>query len=238
MNKTAVLRVQDLSYAYRQGAHRIQVLDKVSFEAMPYELAAFVGASGSGKSTLLHVLGLLDVPASGKVLLRDEQQWVEGQKLTDTQRAALRCHLMGMIYQFHHLLGEFTALENVLIPLMVAGKSRRQSLEHAEHLLETVGLKDRLQHRPTQLSGGQQQRVAIARALANSPRILLADEPTGNLDEKTAHEIFDLFSQLSRSQGLSVIMATHNLALCRAVDKIFSLSSGLIKEVELGEIMP
>lgn len=225
-----VLEVRHLSYRYRREEQEIWVLRDVNFQLYHRQRVALTGASGVGKSTLLHVLGLLDVPQEGEILLRDGQQMVHTQGLIDGQRTALRTNLIGFVYQFHHLLAEFTALENVIIPQMIVGKSFTKARIYAKALLELVGLQDRADHRPSQLSGGQQQRVAIARALANDPDILLADEPTGNLDEQTAQEICQLFLTLSRDRGVSMIMATHNIALRRLFDRVVSLQNGVIEE--------
>jgi lipoprotein-releasing system ATP-binding protein len=226
-----VLEVRHLNYTYAGELLDIPVLKDLSFRLHRKERVALVGASGVGKSTFLHVLGLLDVPKSGEVILTDGQQVINTNGLVDNQRSALRSNLIGFVYQFHHLLAEFTALENVIIPQMIAGKAFKGAKEKAEELLVMVGLEDRMTHRPSQLSGGQQQRVAIARALANDPDILLADEPTGNLDEKTAQEIFGLFLMLSQKRGLSMVMATHNIELRRQFDRVVSLHEGSLTEL-------
>jgi lipoprotein-releasing system ATP-binding protein len=230
---SSILEVRNLVYSYPQESREIRVLRGVHFQLFARERVALCGVSGVGKSTLLHLFGLLDVPQSGEILLRDGNHAIKTQELTDTQRTALRSHLIGFVYQFHYLLSEFTALENVMIPLMVAGVSPEKAKERARLLLERVNLEDRMTHRPSQLSGGQQQRVAIARALANEPKILLADEPTGNLDEHTAQDILSLFFTLSQEQGLSVVMATHNIELRRKFDRVVSLHEGLLTEVVL-----
>jgi lipoprotein-releasing system ATP-binding protein len=230
---SSILEVRNLVYSYPQESREIRVLRGVHFQLFARERVALCGVSGVGKSTLLHLFGLLDAPQSGEILLRDGNHAIKTQELTDTQRTALRSHLIGFVYQFHYLLSEFTALENVMIPLMVAGVSPEKAKERARLLLERVNLEDRMTHRPSQLSGGQQQRVAIARALANEPKILLADEPTGNLDEHTAQDILSLFFTLSQEQGLSVVMATHNIELRRKFDRVVSLHEGLLTEVVL-----
>ena len=227
-----VVEVRHLNYTYARESLDIPVLKDLSFRLHRKERVALVGASGVGKSTFLHVLGLLDVPKSGEVILTDGQQVINTKGLVDNQRSALRSNLIGFVYQFHHLLGEFTALENVVMPQMIAGKAFKGAKEKAEELLMMVGLEDRMTHRPSQLSGGQQQRVAIARALANDPDILLADEPTGNLDEKTAQEIFGLFLMLSQKRGLSMVMATHNIELRRQFDRVVSLHEARLTELD------
>lgn len=235
MNDTPVLEVRHLVYSYKRETEDIPVLRGVNFQLYHQQRVALVGASGVGKSTLLHLLGLLDVPQSGEVILRDGNQSINTKGLMDAQRTALRSHLIGFVYQFHHLLSEFTALENVMIPQMIAGKSPKQAMERTQDLLELVGLKDRMAHRPSQLSGGQQQRVAIARALANDPDILLADEPTGNLDAYTAKDIYKLFFSLSQDRGLSLIIATHNPNLRKQFDRVISLHNGLLHEAIFSE---
>ena len=226
-----VLVAKNLSYAYVQGTQCIQVLQSASFSLIQKERVAIIGPSGCGKSTLLYLFGLLESLQGGEILIGTHLK--ETTKLTDAQRTHLRCHFIGFIYQFHNLLGEFSALENVIIPQLLAGKSKKKAKENAERLLELVGLADRLIHLPSELSGGQQQRVAIARALSNSPKILLADEPTGNLDEKTAEEVFELFTYLSITQELSVIMATHNMKLCQKFDRVCSLNKGILLQKNL-----
>lgn len=230
-NKEIVLEARHLSYSYSRESEEIPVLQEVNFSLVHQQRVALVGASGVGKSTLLHLLGLLDNPSSGEVILKDGEQAINTKDLTDGQRTTLRGQIIGFIYQFHHLLSEFTALENVMIPQLIVGKGFKKAREHAKHLLHLVGLCDRINHRPSQLSGGQQQRVAIARALANDPDILLADEPTGNLDVRTAHDIFHLFFSLSQEQGLSMIMATHNPELWHYFDRVISLQKGMLCEV-------
>jgi lipoprotein-releasing system ATP-binding protein len=221
-----ILKANKLCYGYCQENERIPILKDFNFSLYAKQKICLIGASGIGKSTLLHLLGLLDVPQSGEILLLDNQKIVTTYGMSDKQRTKLRRHFIGIIYQFHYLLSEFTALENVMIPQMIAGKSKKNASERGHYLLHLVGLEKRYHHRPSQLSGGQQQRVAIARALANEPRILLADEPTGNVDEHTAQEILQLFFTLSQEHNLSILMATHNLALCPQFDQIISLNEG------------
>ena len=188
---------------------------------------ALVGPSGAGKSTLLHIAGLLEHPDSGEVYI----DTVPTTNLTDIQRTRIRRTEIGFVYQFHHLLPEFTALENVVLPQMIRGLSRRQASVRSSELLSYLGLKERLTHRPAELSGGEQQRVAIARAVANAPRILLADEPTGNLDVRTAEHVFATLNQLVRASGLAAVIATHNMEIAAQMDRRVTLRDGLIVEL-------
>jgi lipoprotein-releasing system ATP-binding protein len=224
--KNIILDVSQLSYRYPGDASQHEVLKDISFQLERQQRVALMGASGVGKSTFLHLLGLLDTPVSGDIGLRDGNQMIWTRPLKDSQRTALRGELIGFVYQFHHLLGEFTALENVMLPQLIAGRSDSGAKIKARELLDLVGLGDREKYLPSQLSGGQKQRVAIARALANDPDILLADEPTGNLDEVTAQEIFDLFFLLGQQRGLSVLMATHNPLLSAQFDRVVHLYGG------------
>ncbi len=208
--------------AFRQGGIELVVLDGVDLALAPGELAALVGPSGAGKSTLLHVAGLLERPDSGSVV-------VEGRDcsgLGDEARTLLRRTALGFVYQFHHLLPEFSALENVMLPQLIAGATRPAARRKAEMLLGQVGLGERLSHRPARLSGGEQQRVAIVRALANDPKVLLADEPTGNLDHATAEHVTDILIEVVRSSGLAALIATHNLDLARRLDRVLTLADG------------
>lgn len=236
MSNNVVLEAHNLFYSYHKKNNNIPILKGVNFNIARQQRVGLVGASGVGKSTFLHLLGLLDIPQSGKIILRDGEQSINTHGLTDAQRTSLRSHLIGFVYQFHHLLNEFTALENVIIPQIIAGKSMKQAKNRAKDLLETVGLFNRLTHKPSQLSGGQLQRVAIARALANEPDILLADEPTGNLDSHTARDIFQLFVSLSQNHGLSMLMATHNPELRRQFDRVVFLEDGLLQEGDLNNL--
>src|SRR5215470_11443538 len=187
---------------------------------------ALIGPSGAGKSTLLHVAGLLEHPDGGEVFI----EGVPTSTLSDAERTRIRRNEIGFVYQFHHLLGEFSALENVLLPQMIRGLSRAEAKRRASELLSYLGLKDRLHHRPAELSGGEQQRVAIARAVANAPRILLADEPTGNLDPQTADHVFKALTQLVRASGLAMLCATHNMDLAARMDRRVTLRNGLVVE--------
>lgn len=233
MHKSDVMiDVQNLSYSYR-GEVTVPVLKSINFQLHRGEKVALVGSSGVGKSTLLHLLGLLDIPQSGEIIFYDNRRIIHSRILTDAQRSALRASLIGFVYQFHHLLPEFSALENVIIPQMITGHAFSIAHKRAQELLDQVGLAERMFHRPSQLSGGQQQRVAIARALANNPEILLADEPTGNLDETTARDIFNLFLKLSQERGLSIVMATHNTELRHRFDRVLSLQNHILHEERL-----
>jgi lipoprotein-releasing system ATP-binding protein len=225
-SEKVVLTVDHLSYRYPGDALGHDVLRDVSFYLEHHKTVALMGASGVGKSTFLHLLGLLDIPVSGDIGFRDGNQIIWTRGLKDVQRTALRGNFIGFVYQFHHLLGEFTALENVMLPQLIAGTSYTGAKKKAQELLALVGLADRETYMPSQLSGGQKQRVAIARALINEPDILLADEPTGNLDEESAQQVFNLFLRLSQERGLSVLMATHNPALSAQFDRVVYMYSG------------
>ena len=220
------LSLRDIRRSFPQPDGDLEVLKGCTADIMPGELVAMVGASGSGKSTLLQICGLLDNPTSGEIDIAGEAV----ANLGDRARTRLRRGTIGFIYQFHHLLPEFTALENVILPQSVAGVGAGAARKRAKDLLERVGLGHRLNHRPAKLSGGEKQRVAIARAIANSPRLLLADEPTGNLDPETAEGVFDLFVELAREEGLSVLMATHNEALAHRMNRILRVTGGVLVE--------
>ena len=217
-----VFRLAGIARSFRQGRTTLQVLKQVNLETYAGELVALIGPSGSGKSTLLHIAGLLEHPDDGEVFLNG----TACGGLDDDRRTAIRRTNMGFVYQYHHLLPEFSAEENVVLPQMIAGQSRREGRARARELLGSLGLADRLDHRPGQLSGGEQQRVAIARALANHPKIVLADEPTGNLDPATAGEVFDLFVRLARQARLAAVIATHNPSLAARMDRTVRLENG------------
>jgi lipoprotein-releasing system ATP-binding protein len=221
-----VLELKGVERVYRQAEEHLDVLKGVGLVIHKGEMVALVGPSGAGKSTLLHVAGLLEFPDAGDVLL----EGVSCAELSDDARTDLRRTKIGFIYQFHHLLPEFSALENVMIPQMIEGMGRRQAKASASVLIESVGLTTRATHRPAKLSGGEQQRVAIARALANSPAILLADEPTGNLDTHTADSVFGLLETLVSQSGLGALVATHNLDLANRMDRILRLENGKLHE--------
>ncbi|MEZ5648308.1 MAG: ABC transporter ATP-binding protein [Alphaproteobacteria bacterium] len=211
---------------FHQADESLEVLKGASLTLPHGEIAALLGPSGSGKSTLLHIAGLLERPQHGEVI-------IGGQRCThmgDKQRTEIRRKRLGFVYQYHHLLPEFSALENVILPQMISGSSKGDAKHHAQELLRMVGLQNRLSHRPARLSGGEQQRVAIARALANQPLVLLADEPTGNLDPQTAETVFALILDLARRSGLAALIATHNHDLARQMDRIYVLQNGQILE--------
>ncbi|BDB95871.1 ABC transporter ATP-binding protein [Candidatus Hydrogenosomobacter endosymbioticus] len=222
-----VLSAVDVSYSYKQGDQSISALSCLSLNLRKNEMIAIVGQSGCGKSTLLHLLGLLDNVQSGEIYIRKEENAPPSlfptSKLSEQERTLIRRHSIGFVYQFHHLLKEFTALENVMLAQIIAGASKKAAENNAMRLLSLVGLSNRAQHKPHQLSGGQQQRVAIARALANSPQILIADEPTGNLDESTSEDVFNILLSLCSNNGMSVVMATHNTHLCKRFHKTLRL---------------
>jgi lipoprotein-releasing system ATP-binding protein len=216
------LRLDNVTRIYRQGIAELVVFQDLSLSLKAGEIVAVIGPSGAGKSSLLHIAGLLEVPSSGEVVIDGKP----ASRLSDRERTAVRRDALGFVYQFHHLLPEFTALENVAMPRRIAGDTRAVAAEEAARLLQAVGLGARLEHRPTQLSGGEQQRVAMARALANKPKVLLADEPTGNLDPHTAEAVFDVLIGLVRSEGLAALIATHNHDLAAKMDRILRLDGG------------
>ncbi len=221
-NSSLVLQAQNLSRQFVDGKRTISVLDQVNFSLQPGEKVAVVGASGSGKSTLLHLLGGLDSPTSGTV----EIDGAPISTMNESERSRLRNRALGFIYQFHHLLGEFSALENVAMPLLVRRENHKSALQTASEMLEKVGLKDRLDHKPYALSGGERQRAAIARALVTRPRCVLADEPTGNLDRESAEQAYDLMLQLNREAGTALVLVTHDLQLAEKMDRIEQLVDG------------
>jgi lipoprotein-releasing system ATP-binding protein len=227
-----VLEARDLVRSYR-GADGgiIHVLNGVNLTVSRGEMVAIVGASGAGKSTLLHVLGALDRPSRGFVVIAGEPV----AERTDDQLAELRNRKVGFVFQFHHLLREFSALENVMMPLRIAGMPAKEARSRAEELLARVGLSGRMQHRPSELSGGEQQRSAVARALAADPAILLADEPSGNLDHANAERLHDLFATLARDMELGLVVVTHNRALAARADRTLSLDDGRLLAMDVGE---
>jgi len=210
--------------SYRQGSQALQVLRGLSLAVRAGEMVALVGPSGAGKSTLLHIAGLLERPNGGEVLV----DGIACGKLGDDARTRLRREHLGFVYQFHHLLPEFSALENVVLPQLIAGLARKDARVRAEQLLAMVGLAERAEHRPAELSGGEQQRVAIVRAIANAPRVLLADEPTGNLDQDTAQAVFAQLKSIVRQTGLAALVATHNQDLARRMDRVLELKGGVV----------
>jgi len=227
-----VLRLERLERAYTQGDRRIVVLNGATASFFPGETVALLGPSGAGKSTLLHIAGLLERPDSGAVILNG----VDCVALSDNEQTRMRRMEVGFVYQFHHLLPEFSALENVELPQLILGVDREQAKKRARQLLETLGLEDRWDHRPAELSGGEQQRVAIARAVANDPRVLLADEPTGNLDPHTAERVFEELLRLVRDEGVAAVVATHNLDLAARMDRVLRLVDGLLVEEEVAVV--
>jgi lipoprotein-releasing system ATP-binding protein len=220
------LTLRDVMRTFVQAGNKLPVLRGVSFTVKAGETAALVGPSGAGKSTLLHLAGLLEKPDGGAVLLGGHDCGAMG----DEERTKIRRSTIGFVYQFHQLLPEFSAAENVMLPQMIAGVSKRAARARAMELLGQVGLTPRADHRPARLSGGEQQRVAIVRALANQPRLLLGDEPTGNLDHETAGEVVGVLLDLVRRTGLAALIATHNLELARRMDRILALEDGTVVE--------
>jgi len=219
-----VLSVRNLHRSYPSGGGVLTVMAGADIDIYPGEMVGLVGPSGSGKSTLLHAAGLLETPNEGEVFIKGR----ECLKLSDDERTRIRRESVGIVYQFHHLQKEFTALENVAIPQMIAGISGGQAEKEAARLLSNMGLAERLTHRPSQMSGGEQQRVAIARALANRPQILLGDEPTGNLDPATSDSVFRSLLNLTRTEGVAALIATHNMNLVPFFDRVLTVHDGLV----------
>jgi lipoprotein-releasing system ATP-binding protein len=217
-----VLRLENVTRRYQEGEGQLEIFSGLNMTLAPGEIVALVGQSGAGKSSLLHMAGLLEAPTSGEIYING----AAASRLPDQDRTRIRRDTIGFVYQAHHLLPEFDALENVVLPQMIAGKSRREAQAGAKRLLDMLGLGQRVTHRPAQLSGGEQQRVAIARALANGPRILLADEPTGNLDPKTSGGVFDSLIATVRAEGLAALIATHNFELAARMDRALLLHQG------------
>jgi lipoprotein-releasing system ATP-binding protein len=212
---------------YVQGDATLEILRGAEFALWSGQSVALIAPSGAGKSTLLHIAGLLEHPDAGEVYVND----IATSQLSDAERTGIRRTEIGFVYQFHHLLPEFSAVENVMLPQMIDGLDRGEARLRAVDLLSYLGLKDRLEHRPAELSGGEQQRVAIARAVANAPRVLLADEPTGNLDPRTAAHVFNALTQLVRASGLAALVATHNMELAQKMDRRVTIQDGLVVEV-------
>jgi lipoprotein-releasing system ATP-binding protein len=217
-----VLSIRGLERSYVTGAGKLTVLRGVDLDVQQGEIVGLIGPSGSGKSSLLHAAGLLERPDAGRITILGR----DCSDLPDRDRTRVRLTAIGFVYQFHHLLPEFSALDNVALPQMIAGKSRHEAQARAQVLLDELGLAERVNHQPAQMSGGEQQRVAVARALANSPRLLLADEPTGNLDPATSGAVFENLYSLARKSGVAVLVATHNLELARHMDRVFALKDG------------
>lgn len=222
-----VLACHGLEKSFSDAASQIEILRHIDLEVRAGELIAIIGNSGSGKSTLLHLLGGLDSPTQGRVLINNKN-FVE---MSENEKCYARNHYLGFIYQFHHLLPEFSALENVSMPLLIRGVDVNTVRAKAEHLLELVGLKDRITHRPNQLSGGERQRVAIARALVSDPLCILADEPTGDLDPRNAEQVFQIFLDLQSSCQMSVVMVTHDIGLAKKAHRTMTLVDGCLKTI-------
>lgn len=228
-----ILKLSDVKKSFKQGSQKLEVLRGVNLEIAQGEIVALIGPSGSGKSTMLQIAGLLEPPTSGRVLLNNQ----DCSKQNDNIRTMLRREYLGFVYQYHNLLPDFSALENVVLPQLIAGKNKKDAEERAAWLLEKMKLDNRLSHRPAELSGGEQQRVAIARALANTPKLLLADEPTGNLDPRTADLVFDALLNIIKETGLAALVATHNMELAGAMDKQITLQNGKIQDVGIAGLI-
>lgn len=228
------LQVFGVRKTYTSGAGDLEVLRGVDLTLEPRGALAIIGASGAGKSTLMHLLGGLDRPTAGEILIRGRSL----RDLGDEALARVRNEEIGFVFQFHHLLREFTAEENVMMPGLIAGIDRRLARDRARELLADVGLADRTTHRPSELSGGEQQRVAVARALANEPVVLLADEPSGNLDHHTSERLHDLLFRLRAERGLAMVLVTHNAELAHRADRILKLEDGVVSPLEEGEVVP
>ena len=223
---TALLSCQNVSKFYQEGTQQTEVLKQVSFSMQPSELVAIVGSSGSGKSTLLHTLGGLDQPSSGEVFIKGQSL----QQMSPNALAKLRNQYLGFVYQFHHLMADFTALENVMMPMLIGRQNKTEAQDRAEQILSAVGLQHRISHRPSALSGGERQRVAIARALVNNPALVLADEPTGNLDHKTTEGIFELIQQLNQEKQIAFLLVTHDLNLAEKLNRRLIMQDGVLRE--------
>ena len=224
-----VLRANNITKNYYVGSYVLEVLKGVNFDLIEGQIIAIIGESGAGKSTLLHILGMLDRPTSGYLTLNGENL----SEKSDIELAGFRNHQVGFIFQFHHLLPEFNAIENVMMPAMIAGKNMGISTQRAEYLIERVGLSDRRNHRPGELSGGELQRVAVARALINEPAIVLADEPSGNLDHRNSEMLHDLIWNLARENSYTFAIVTHDMSLAKKADQVMHLREGIVEEVDL-----
>jgi len=223
-SRRPILSVRNLHRSYPSGGITLHVMKGADIDVYPGEMVGLVGPSGSGKSTLLHAAGLLEKPNAGDVYINGK----ESLKLSDDERTAIRRRSIGMVYQSHHLQMEFTALENVIIPQLIAGRPRKMAEDEAHRLLSMMGLAERTHHRPSQLSGGEKQRVSIARAISNGPQILLADEPTGNLDPATSASVFQALMNLVRQENVAALIATHNLSLTQYMDRVVTVQDGVI----------
>lgn len=221
-----MLSILNISHSYTQGSNTLSIFNNCSLNIDVGQTVALVGNSGAGKTTFLQLVGLLEQLQTGDIRIQGKST----KTMDDNERTILRRHTYGFVYQFHHLLPEFTALENVMLPQLIAGINSKIAKNKAIELLETLGLGHRLEHRPKQLSGGEQQRVAIARALANNPKILLADEPTGNLDPTTSNEVFQMLVKMIKEQGIAAIIATHNHSLANSMDRFVELKNGTLIE--------
>ena len=228
----SVIRCEKLGMTYAEGKMRTPVFDDLDITIVKGETVAILGASGAGKSTLLHLLGGLDTPSRGEVFVAGHKM----SALSDTARGTLRNRALGFVYQFHHLLPEFTALENVMLPVLLSGTAMDEARTRAKALLESVGLGHRLEHKPGELSGGERQRAAVARALVNQPACVLGDEPTGNLDEKTAATVFDLMLALNREHHTSLVLVTHDRRLARRLDRVLELHDGKLRQLAPEEV--
>ena len=233
MNNDAILTLKNVKKSFKQGTQKLEVLKGIDLEILPGEVIALLGPSGSGKSTILQIAGLLDKPSGGEIVL----DGVKCPKAGDSLRTSLRRDYLGFVYQYHNLLADFDALENVMLPQLIAGVKFYTAREKSKWLLAKLGLERRLKHRPSELSGGEQQRVAIARALANSPKLLLADEPTGNLDPKTAETVFAELVAIVKETKLSALIATHNFELAGRMDRKVRLEDGLLKDMRAAKFV-
>ncbi|NBH74861.1 lipoprotein-releasing ABC transporter ATP-binding protein LolD [Rodentibacter pneumotropicus] len=221
-----LLECKNINKFYQEGDNQTQVLKGISFAMQSNELVAIVGSSGSGKSTLLHTLGGLDQPSSGEVFIKGQSL----QKVSESELAKLRNQNLGFVYQFHHLMADFSALENVMMPMLIGRQNKTEAKDRAEKMLNAVGLSHRISHRPSALSGGERQRVAIARALVNHPALVLADEPTGNLDHKTTESIFELIQTLNQEQNIAFLLVTHDMGLAEKLSRRLTMQDGVLRE--------
>ena len=226
-SQVLALEARNVKKSFWQGPKELRVLHDVNLELRAGKSLAIVGASGAGKSTLLHILGGLDKPDEGEVLIEGASMWALGE----AERGLVRNKIMGFVYQFHHLLDEFTALENVAMPLLIRGEKTADAVSTAEHLLGRVGLAERISHKPGELSGGERQRAAVARALVGNPRVVLGDEPTGNLDERTADQVYGMLLELNQELKTSLLLVTHNSRLAARMDQQFELRMGCLQEI-------
>ena len=226
-----VLSLRNVERTYVSGGEDLNVLRGINLDLKPGEIVGLIGPSGSGKSTLLHIAGLLEPPDAGDVTLVG----IDAVNANDDTRTAMRRNYVGFVYQFHHLLPEFDALENVALPRLIYGEPRSKAMQEAERLLVALGLGERLTHRPAELSGGEQQRVAIARAFANNPKLILADEPTGNLDPTTSNAVFESFRRAAREEGVAALVATHNIALSERMDRVLTLEDGKLVSIQTSD---